>query len=175
MRVEGKLQTGELKFSETKSLIFDQKSVSIIIQLERPDYKHDVTCIYIYIQKPNLKIYIFKIIHFLIKVRFRCIAMYPDLTIYFGTMDIFIYSPDGFILRRWENVQTSNGVISLEFLINDEPPAGEWKIKAVVMGYEAIKIFNVIQFYQWKYEVNVSMPHYFLTTSPGVAGVVVAK
>ncbi len=31
------------------------------------------------------------------------------------------------------------------------------------------------EFYQWKYEVNVSMPHYHLTTAPGVAGVVVAN
>jgi hypothetical protein len=48
-------------------------------------------------------------------------------------------------------------------------------VKAVVMGYEAYKEFEVYEFYQWKYEVNVSMPHYFLTTAPGISGVVVAK
>ena len=60
-------------------------------------------------------------------------------------------------------------------MINDAPPPGVWEIRAVVMGYEEIKKFEVYEFYQWKYEVNVSMPHYFLTTSPGVSGVVVAK
>ena len=78
-------------------------------------------------------------------------------------------------MRRWENIQTNAGVVSLGYLINDAPPPGVWKIKAVVMGYEAYKEFNVIEFYQWKVEVNVSMPHYFLTDSPGVSGVVVAK
>lgn len=108
-------------------------------------------------------------------MRFRCIPIYPDLSAYYGTMDVFIYAPTGIIVKRWENVQTNAGVVSLGYLINDAPPAGKWWIKAVVMGYESLKYFEVYEFYQWKYEVNVSMPHYFLTTSPGVAGVVVAK
>ena len=94
---------------------------------------------------------------------------------YFGTMDIFIYAPTGIIVKRWENMQTNTGVVSLRYEINDAPPPGLWTIKSVVMGYEATKSFHVIEFYQWSYEVNVSMPHYFLTTSPSIAGVVVAK
>jgi hypothetical protein len=47
LRVEGKLSTGELKFSETKHIIFEQKAVSIIIQLDRPDFRHESIC------KPN--------------------------------------------------------------------------------------------------------------------------
>ena len=47
LRVEGKLPTGELKFSEEKQIIFDQKAVSIIIQLDRPDYRHESICKYI--------------------------------------------------------------------------------------------------------------------------------
>lgn len=41
LRVEGKLPTGELTFSDQRSVIFQQKAVSIIIQLERPDYRHE--------------------------------------------------------------------------------------------------------------------------------------
>ena len=108
-------------------------------------------------------------------MRFRCIPIYPDLSAYYGTMDVFIYAPTGIILKRWENVQTNAGVVSLGYLKNHSPPPGTWTVKAVVMGYEATKSFDVYEFYQWKYEVNVSMPHYFLTTPPGVAGVVVAK
>ncbi len=73
-------------------------------------------------------------------VRFRCIPIYPDLSAYYGTMDVFIVHPKGIILKRWENVQTNAGVISLGYLINDSPPAGKWKIKATVMGYEAVKV-----------------------------------
>ena len=72
-------------------------------------------------------------------------------------------------------MQTTAGVVSLRYYINDAPAAGTYTVKCVVMGYEAKRQFEVIEFYQWKYEVNVSMPHYFLTTSPGVSGVVVAK
>ena len=110
-----------------------------------------------------------------IKVRFRCIPIYPDLSAYYGTMDVFVISPPGVIVKRWENVQTNAGVVSLAYLINDAPPPGTWTVKAIVMGYESIAQFDIYEFYQWKYEVNVSMPHYFLTNSPGVAGVVVAK
>ena len=40
LRVEGKLKNGELKFSDEKAIIFEQKAVSIMIQLEKPDYRH---------------------------------------------------------------------------------------------------------------------------------------
>ena len=151
LRVEGRLPTGELKFSNESNIIFQQKAVSILIQLDRPDYRHESL------------------------LRFRCIPIFPDLSAYYGTMDVFIISPTGIILKRWENVQTNAGVVSLGYVINDAPPPGRYTLKCSVMGYEATKKFDVFEFYQWKYEVNVSMPHYFLTTSPGIAGVVVAK
>jgi len=88
---------------------------------------------------------------------------------------VLLISPPGIIMKRWQNIQTNAGVVSLDYFINDAPPAGTWTIKAIIMGYEATKNFDVYEFYQWKYEVNVSMPHYFYTTSPGVAGVVVAN
>ena len=93
-----------------------------------------------------------------------------------GTVDVFlIHQETNVIIKRWESVQTSFGVVSLSYLINDAPPPGSWQIKAVAMGHEAVKHFEVIEFYQWKHEVNVSMPHYILTTAPTVSGTVVAK
>lgn len=151
LRVEGKLPTGETTFSDQKTIIFEQKAVSIIVQLERPDYRHESI------------------------LRFRCIPMYPDLSAYLGTMDVFIIAPSGIIIKRWENVQTNAGVVSLSYIFNDAPPPGLHTVKCAVMGYEATRTFEIYEFYQWKYEVNVSMPHYFLTTSPGISGVVVAK
>ena len=151
LKVYGKLDSGELVFSNETILIYDQKAVSLIIQLEKVDFRHEGL------------------------VRFRCISFYQDMSPFFGTMDVFIYGPDGIILRRWENEQTLAGVVSKEFQINDGPPPGRWSIKAIVLGYESIKEFDVYEFYQWKFEVNVSMPHYFLTSSPGISGVVVAN
>ncbi len=97
------------------------------------------------------------------------------MSAYFGTLDAFLITPYGAVVKRWENVQTNAGVVSLGYMINDAPAPGKWSVKCAVMGYEATKEFEVYEFYQWKYEVNVSMPHYFLTSSPGVSGVVVAK
>jgi hypothetical protein len=42
LRIDGRLATGEILFSEEKSLIFDQKAVSIFIQIEKPEYKYDM-------------------------------------------------------------------------------------------------------------------------------------
>jgi CD109 antigen len=151
LRVEGKLPTGEMTFSNERPIIFEQKAVSILIQLDRPDFKHESV------------------------LRFRCIPIYPDLSAYFGTLDAYLISPSGIVSKRWENVQTNAGVVSFAYMINDAPPAGLYTIKCIVMGYEAAKQFEVYEFYQWKYEVNVSMPHYHLTTSAGVSGLVVAK
>jgi hypothetical protein len=83
--------------------------------------------------------------------------------------------PYGAILKRWENVQTNAGVVSLGYLLGDAPTPGMYTVKAVVMGYESTKTFELYEFYQWKYEVNVSMPHYFLTSEAGVSGIVVSK
>ena len=45
LRVEGKLESGETVFSKDNNLIFEQKAVSILVQLERPDYRNSNYCI----------------------------------------------------------------------------------------------------------------------------------
>ena len=130
IKIEGKLPTGELMFSNQSELIFDQKALTIIIQTEKPDYRQ------------------FQMLNF------RVIPIYPDLSGYYGTLDVLIYAPAGFILKRWQNIQTNAGVVSLSYLIGDAPTAGWWTIKAIVMGYEETKRFEVYEFYEWKYEVK---------------------
>ena len=41
LRLEGKLPTGEMAFSDEKKLIFQQKAVSILVQTDKPDYRHE--------------------------------------------------------------------------------------------------------------------------------------
>lgn len=88
--VQGTLLTGEQKFYNVSELIFEQKAVSILIQLDRPIYRHETV------------------------VQFRCIPIYPDLSGYFHTVDAYILGPSGHILRKWENQQTTAGIVSLE-------------------------------------------------------------
>jgi hypothetical protein len=90
LTVEGKLLTGERKFYNISQLIFEQKAVTILIQLDRPIYRHETV------------------------VQFRCIPIYPDLNGYFHTIDAYILGPSGHILRKWENQQTTAGIVSLE-------------------------------------------------------------
>jgi hypothetical protein len=90
LTIEGKLPTGERKFYNISQLIFEQKAVTILIQLDRPLYRHETV------------------------VQFRCIPIYPDLSSYFHTIDAYILGPSGHILRKWENQQTTAGLISLE-------------------------------------------------------------
>ena len=59
--------------------------------------------------------------------------------------------------------------------MNDAPPEGIWTIKCRVMGYEAIKTFELYEFYQKKFEVNVTVPYYLTTDAPGVGGIVTAN
>ena len=90
LTLEGKLLTGEQKFYNVSQLIFEQKAVTILIQLDRPVYRHETV------------------------VQFRCIPIYPDLSGYYYTIDVYIIGPSGHILRKWENQQTTAGMVALE-------------------------------------------------------------
>jgi hypothetical protein len=90
LTLEGKLLTGEQKFYNVTQLIFEQKAVAILIQLDRPIYRHETV------------------------VQFRCIPIYPDLSGYYYTIDVYILGPTGHILRKWENQQTTAGMVALE-------------------------------------------------------------
>jgi hypothetical protein len=43
------------------------------------------------------------------------------------------------------------------------------------MGYEAIKTFEIYEFYQRKFEVNITVPYYLPTDTPGIGGFVTAN
>jgi hypothetical protein len=90
LTLEGKLLTGEQKFYNVSELVFEQKAVAILIQLDRPVYRHETV------------------------VQFRCIPIYPDLSGYYHTIDAFMIGPSGHILRKWENQQTTAGMVTLE-------------------------------------------------------------
>ena len=90
LTIEGKSLTGERKFYNISQLIFEQKAVSILIQLDRPIYRQETV------------------------VQFRCIPIYPDLSGYFHTVDVYMIGPSGHILRKWENQQTTAGIVALE-------------------------------------------------------------
>ena len=94
LTIEGKLPTGERKFYNISQLIFEQKAVSILIQLNRPIFRQEAV------------------------VQFRCIPIYPDLAGYYLSVDAYLIGPSGHVLRKWENQQTTAGIVSLQVIGN---------------------------------------------------------
>lgn len=90
LTVEGLTPSWDRKFVNTSELIFEQKAVAILVQLDRLIFRHETT------------------------VQFRCIPIYPDLSGYVHTVDAYIMGPSGHILRKWENQQTTAGTLVLE-------------------------------------------------------------
>jgi hypothetical protein len=43
------------------------------------------------------------------------------------------------------------------------------------MGYEATKSFDIHEFYYRKFEVNVTVPYYLPTDTPGIGGIITAN
>ena len=43
------------------------------------------------------------------------------------------------------------------------------------MGYENVKTFELYEFYNRKFEVNVTVPHYLPVNDPGIGGIVTAN
>jgi hypothetical protein len=65
--------------------------------------------------------------------------------------------------------------VSFQYPINDAPPEGTYSIRCRVMGYEAVKSFELYEFYSRKFEVNVTVPYYLPIDSPGIGGFVTAN
>jgi hypothetical protein len=50
-----------------------------------------------------------------------------------------------------------------------------WTVKCRVMGHEATKTFDIHEFYYRKFEVNITVPYYLPTDTPGIGGIVTAN
>ena len=43
------------------------------------------------------------------------------------------------------------------------------------MGYEATKVFDIHEFYNRKFEVNITVPYYLPISAPGIGGIITAN
>ncbi|CAH1797576.1 unnamed protein product [Owenia fusiformis] len=136
LRVEGTANgaPGPVFFNETE-LLFDQKQVSVFIQLNKPFFRNGMT------------------------VKFRVIPLTPNLFPVFGSMDIYVEDPSRVEVRRWLGQQTNaGGVLEMEFEIADQVKWGAWRIRVEAFGHKYERLFEVEEFYQPRFDVNVSMP-----------------
>ncbi|XP_076260328.1 macroglobulin complement-related isoform X2 [Rhynchophorus ferrugineus] len=153
LRVEGLYQNilGGAAFTNETQLLFSQRSMTIFIQLDKPVYKQGET------------------------VHFRTIPINTELKAFDDAIDVFMLDPRGHILKRWLSRQSNLGTVSLEYQLSDQPVYGEWKVRVVAQGQIEESTFLVEEYYQTRFEVNVTMPAFFIDTDPFITGVVMAN
>lgn len=67
------------------------------------------------------------------------------------------------------------GAVSLEYHLSQQPVFGNWSIKVIAQGQEETKTFLVEEYYQTRFEVNVSMATFFLDTEKYLKGSIMAN
>ncbi|XP_069130827.1 CD109 antigen-like isoform X2 [Argopecten irradians] len=148
LRVEG---TSGLHFSDKTRLNYAAKGMSIFVQTDKAMYKPGQT------------------------VNFRAFAIYPNLTVYLGPMDIEIYDPNSNKIKQLLRVQDSTGVLTNFMVMDTKPVLGDWKIRVKTHGMTKDKMFTVAQYVLPKFEVSVELPSYSLTSTTDIKGTVKAK
>ncbi|KAI4466576.1 macroglobulin / complement [Holotrichia oblita] len=153
LRVEGLYENvlgGAAFINETK-LTFSQRSLTILIQLDKPIYKQNEI------------------------VRFRTIPINTELKAFSNVIDVYMLDPKGIIVKRWLSRQSNLGTVSLSYPLSDQPVFGEWKIRVVAQGQIEEATFLVEEYYQTRFEVNVTMPAFFFTDDQYIHGTVMAN
>jgi CD109 antigen len=153
LRVEGLYDDvlGGVYFVNETNLIFSQRSMTIFIQLDKPVYMQGE------------------------KIRFRTIPINTELKAFNEAVDVYMLDPNGHIMKRWLSKQSNLGTVSLDYQLSDQPVFGEWKVRVIAQNQIEESSFLVEEYYQTRFEVNVTMPAFFLNTHEYIHGVVMAN
>ncbi|XP_035435862.2 CD109 antigen [Spodoptera frugiperda] len=154
LRVEGLyLDTpfGGRAFVNESQLMFSRRFMTIFIQMDKPVYMQGQT------------------------VRFRVIPINTELKAFGRAIDVYILDPNGRIMKRWLSRQSNFGTVSLQYQMSDQPLFGEWSIRVEALGQIEETTFLVEEYYQTRYEVNVTMPAFFFNTEPFIHGRIMAN
>ncbi|XP_076469788.1 CD109 antigen-like [Babylonia areolata] len=155
LRVEGSLDreaTGNIFVNET-DIEFSSKQASLFIQMSQPIYRQGQT------------------------VHFRIVPIQPDLMPNYGSMTIYVEDSTGIPVRRWLGLQTNaGGLVSQSFELSDQPNFGTWNIRVEAFGHTYRQPFQVEDFWEPRFDVNVTVPPYLLENSTDVIrGVMLAN
>ncbi|XP_049816717.1 CD109 antigen isoform X1 [Schistocerca nitens] len=153
LRVEGtydNLLGGSAFVNETR-LTFSQRSMTIFIQMDKPVYMQGQT------------------------VRFRTIPISTLLKAFDGAIDVYMLDPNRIIMRRWLSRQSNLGSVSLSYQLSDQPVFGNWTIQVIAQGQVEEATFLVEEYYQTRFEVNVTMPAFFFTSDRYIYGRIMAN
>ncbi|KAL5016385.1 hypothetical protein ScPMuIL_005974 [Solemya velum] len=139
-----------LTFSNSTSITYESKSMSVFIQTDKAIYKPGQT------------------------VHFRAFAMYPNVTVHTGPMDVDIKDPKNNKIKRLIGLQSPSGVIENQLVLDTHPILGVWKIEVTSEDHTEIKEFTVDEYVLPKFEVTVDLPAFALTSDDHVTGTVTA-
>lgn len=67
------------------------------------------------------------------------------------------------------------GTVSLDYQISDQPVFGEWRIRVVAQGQVEENTFIIEEYYQTRFEVNITMAPFIFTTDQYLEGIVMAN
>ncbi|XP_048758952.2 CD109 antigen-like isoform X2 [Ostrea edulis] len=140
-----------LKFSNETDLNYQSKSVSIFIQTDKAMYKPGQT------------------------VHFRAFAIYPNMSTYTGAMDIEIYDPNTNKIKQILGARDITGVVTNYLEVDSQPVLGDWKIKVTAHGKSTEKTFTIAHYVLPKFEVNVELPSFALTSDDSLHGTIKAR
>ncbi|XP_076337600.1 CD109 antigen-like isoform X2 [Tachypleus tridentatus] len=129
--------TGGLTFRNETALEYEHKSYSVFIQTDKAIYKPSEL------------------------VQYRVIVVNPFLIpSVTGAIDIHITDGKGNIIKQWQRVFTSKGIVSLDFQLADQPVLGAWHIVVNVLGQSFNKSFTVAEYVLPTFEVKIDLPPY---------------
>ncbi|KAL3859107.1 hypothetical protein ACJMK2_009340 [Sinanodonta woodiana] len=155
LRAEGTLMDGDGSgyiFINTTDLAFEPKQASLFIQLSKPIYKQQQT------------------------VQFRVIPILPNLMPKYGSMTIYVLDPTGFPVRRWLGLQTNaGGFVSQSFQLSDQPNYGNWTIQVDAHGYTYNKSFQVEEYWDVRFDINVTVAPYIFDNMQSVSGSIMSN
>lgn len=153
LRVEGQYTSvfGGIAFINETKVTFSQRSMTIFVQTDKPVYMQGET------------------------VNFRAIPITTELKGFDNAIDVYMLDPNKHIMRRWLSRQSNLGAVSLNYKLSDQPHFGEWAIRVIAQGQVEESTFVVEEYYQTRFEVNVTMPAFFFNTDPFIHGRIMAN
>jgi hypothetical protein len=72
-------------------------------------------------------------------------------------------------------LQSNFGAVSLNYALSDQPTFGEWTIRVTAQGQTEEEHFHVEEYYQTRFEVNVTMPAFYFDSDDFIHGTVMAN
>nr|XP_025043911.1 CD109 antigen [Pelodiscus sinensis] len=140
-----------LLFSNSTSLLFEHKSISVFIQTDKSLYK------------PGQE------------VKFRIVTVDPDLKPFKISLSIYIRDPRGNLIQQWLAEKGDLGVLSRKFQLSTSPVLGDWSIQVQVNDQTHYQRFTVMEYVLPKFEVTLTTSLYYPLKEKEFTGTVTAK